>query len=90
MKGKVKFFNTTKGFGFIQAEDGKEYFVHQTGIDEGVVLREDDSVSFEVVDGERGPKAINVSIANDDAPAQEEAAPEESNEEESDEFEQQE
>lgn len=60
MKGTVKFFNEMKGFGFIAAEDGKEYFVHQTSLEEGVTLQENDSVSFEVEQGDRGPKAIKV------------------------------
>ncbi len=60
MKGTVKFFNENKGFGFITAEDGKDYFVHQSGINGGVRLREGDSVSFDVEKGERGPKAVNV------------------------------
>ena len=61
MKGTVKFFNDQKGFGFIAAEDGKEYFVHQTALPEGVTLNEGDAVSFEVEEGDRGPKAVNVS-----------------------------
>ena len=60
MKGTVKFFNEMKGFGFIAAEDGKEIFVHQTALEEGVTLHENDSVTFDVEDGERGPKAVNV------------------------------
>ena len=59
MKGKVKFFNSMKGFGFIEAEDG-EYFVHQSALGEGVSLSEGDDVEFEVEQGDRGPKAINV------------------------------
>jgi len=61
MKGTVKFFNNMKGFGFIAGEDGKEYFVHQTGLKEGISLNENDAVEFEVEQGDRGPKAINVS-----------------------------
>ena len=61
MKGTVKFFNNMKGFGFIAGEDGKEYFVHKTGLKEGVSLNENDSVEFEVEQGDRGPKAVNVS-----------------------------
>ena len=61
MKGTVKFFNTNKGFGFIAAEDGKEYFVHQEGLQEGVRIQDNDSVTFDVEEGERGPKAVNVS-----------------------------
>jgi len=60
MKGTVKFFNNMKGFGFIAGEDGKEYFVHQTGLKEGISLNENDAVEFEVEQGDRGPKAVNV------------------------------
>ena len=60
MKGTVKFFNRTKGFGFIAAEDGKEFFVHQSALEEGVTLNENDSVTFDVEEGDRGPKAVNV------------------------------
>ena len=61
MKGKVKFFNNAKGFGFISGEDGKEYFVHTTGLKDGVSIREGDSVLFEIEQGDKGPKAVNVS-----------------------------
>ncbi len=61
MKGTVKFFNNTKGFGFISGEDGKEYFVHQSSVNEGVSLEQNDSVEFEVEQGDRGPKAVKVS-----------------------------
>jgi CspA family cold shock protein len=61
--GKVKWFNNKKGFGFIQRENGPDLFVHFTSIkEEGFkTLNEGDEVSFEVEEGERGPKAINVS-----------------------------
>ena len=61
MKGTVKFFNRMKGFGFIAGEDGTEYFVHQSGLAAGVNLNDNDSVEFEVTQGDRGPKAVNVS-----------------------------
>ena len=61
MKGTVKFFNNMKGFGFIAGEDGKDYFVHQTELVEGVTLHENDAVSFDIEQGDRGPKAVNVS-----------------------------
>jgi CspA family cold shock protein len=61
MKGNVKFFNQSKGFGFIAGEDGKEYFVHKTALKEGESLNENDAVTFDVEEGDRGPKAVNVS-----------------------------
>ena len=61
MKGTVKFFNAVKGFGFIAGEDGKEYFVHTTGLKPGVSLREGDSVTFDIEQGDKGPKATKVS-----------------------------
>ncbi len=63
MKGTVKFFNGMKGFGFIAGEDGKEYFVHKSGLNEGVTLNENDAVTFDVEEGDRGPKAVNVAKA---------------------------
>ena len=67
MKGTVKFFNEMKGFGFIAGEDGKEYFVHQTALPEGVTLHENDAVTFDVEEGDRGPKAVNVSLETSEA-----------------------
>ena len=58
MNGKVKFFNQMKGFGFIIGEDGNQYFVHSTGIESGVSIKEGDSVAFETEQGEKGPKAV--------------------------------
>lgn len=63
MKGTVKFFNEGKGFGFIAGEDGKEYFVHRSGLTGGVMIKENDAVTFDVEQGDRGPKAGNVSKA---------------------------
>jgi len=63
MNGTVKFFNMDKGFGFVTAEDGKEIFVHQTALEEGVSLYENDSVTFDVEEGDRGLKAVNVKKA---------------------------
>ena len=60
MKGTVKFFNSMKGFGFIAGEDGKEYFVHKTALADDVSIRENDAVTFDVEEGDRGPKAANV------------------------------
>ena len=61
MKGKVKFFNEMKGFGFIAGDDGKEYFVHTTGLSEGTSIKEGDAVTFEIEQGDKGPKAAKVS-----------------------------
>ena len=63
MKGTVKFFNERKGFGFIAGEDGKEVFVHQSSLEEGIHLNEEDAVTFDVENGDRGPKAVNVKKA---------------------------
>ncbi|NJO68321.1 MAG: cold shock domain-containing protein [Bacteroidetes bacterium] len=60
-EGKVKFFNETKGFGFIKdTESGKEYFVHVSGlVDE---IREDDEVTFDLQEGRKGLNAVNVRL----------------------------
>jgi cold shock protein len=60
--GKVKWFNAEKGFGFIEAEGGQDVFVHFSAIQtEGFkTLEEGQSVSFEIVEGARGPQAANV------------------------------
>jgi len=60
LKGKVKFFNKEKGFGFITGEDSIDYFVHVTNLSEGLVLNEQDSVTFDTIEGDKGPKATNV------------------------------
>ncbi len=60
--GKVKFFNDTKGFGFVvDDETGKEYFVHVSGlIDE---IREEDSVTYDLQEGKKGLNAVDVKLA---------------------------
>ena len=62
MKGTVKWFNAKKGFGFISDEEGNDVFVHFSALqmDGFKVLDEGDSVEFEVIDGEKGPQASNV------------------------------
>lgn len=58
-KGKVKFFNNTKGFGFIKDEEsGKEYFVHVSGLVDEV--KENDDVVFDLQEGRKGLNAVNV------------------------------
>ena len=58
----VKWFSDKKGYGFIEQEDGKDVFVHHSGISESgfKTLTEGDQVTFDVEVGDRGPKATNV------------------------------
>lgn len=61
-QGKVKFFNETKGFGFIKETGSeKEYFVHISGVNEST-LKENDEVSFDLVEGKKGLNAVNVTL----------------------------
>lgn len=62
MKGTVKWFDAKKGFGFISDETGNDVFVHFSALqmDGFKVLDEGDEVEFEVIDGEKGPQAANV------------------------------
>tara|TARA_Y100000294_G_C8510135_1_gene318395 strand:- start:355 stop:549 length:195 start_codon:yes stop_codon:yes gene_type:complete len=63
MEGTIKFFNERKGFGFVtDDESGKDFFVHQSSLEEGVTLRDGDKVTFDVEEGDRGPKAVNVKL----------------------------
>ena len=60
--GTVKFFNETKGFGFIKEdESGKEYFVHVTGLSDKI--RENDTVTFDIQEGQKGLNAVNVKLS---------------------------
>jgi len=60
-KGTVKFYNDSKGFGFIKdSESSKEYFVHSTGIKENI--RENDEVTFDLQEGKKGLNAVNVKL----------------------------
>lgn len=62
MTGKVKWFNSEKGFGFIEREGGKDVFVHFSAIqgDGYKTLQEGQQVEFDIAEGERGPQAANV------------------------------
>jgi CspA family cold shock protein len=62
MKGKVKWFNAEKGYGFIEREDGGDVFVHYTAIQgEGFkTLEEGEMVEFDIVEGKRGLQSANV------------------------------
>ena len=60
--GTVKFFNESKGFGFITPDDGgKDVFVHANGLD-GISIREGDKVSYDVEEGRKGLNAVNVKL----------------------------
>ncbi|MCM0649471.1 cold-shock protein [Clostridium swellfunianum] len=62
MQGTVKWFNSQKGFGFITTEEGKDVFVHYSGIESNgfKTLNEGDKVSFDLTQGQKGDQAINV------------------------------
>lgn len=62
MTGKVKWFSAEKGYGFIECENGEDVFVHFTAIQGSGfrTLNEGEEVSFEIVQGDRGPQAANV------------------------------
>jgi cold shock protein len=60
MNGTVKWFNGKKGYGFIEGEDGTDYFVHYTAIEKDARLNDGDAVTFEPADGDRGKKADKV------------------------------
>lgn len=64
--GKVKFFNESKGFGFITPEDGSnDVFVHVTALEDGVILNEGDSVEYTIGEGKKGPQAEDVVVLQD-------------------------
>ena len=88
MEGTVKWFNNKKGFGFIIGDDGAEYFIHHSALAQGTFIRDNDKVSFDPVDSDKGKQAQNVSLlqkASDmaaEAEGSEEAPAEESAQEE--------
>lgn len=70
LEGKVKWFNPRKGYGFIATPDGRDVFVHYSSVaGEGFkTLDEGDVVTFEVIEGEKGPRATNVVPQSPSAP----------------------
>jgi CspA family cold shock protein len=89
MKGTVKWFNRKKAYGFLEGEDGKEYFVHSSALAQGTFIRDNDLVSFDPAESDRGLQAQNVTLlekgsersdlpaAEEEEPAEEEAPAEE-------------
>ena len=74
VKGTVKWFNSSKGFGFINSEEGNDVFVHFSALagddDDFKTLNENDEVEFDVVQGEKGPQANNVVVTKKAPPSQ--------------------
>ena len=62
MEGTIKWYNVRKGYGFVKGEDGEDYFVHHTSLGSGVFLRENDLVSFEAAETEKGKQAQSVEL----------------------------
>ena len=60
--GKVKFFNKSKRYGFISGDNGNDYFFHDSGLSEGIYVQDGDKVEVKIVDGDRGQKAVEISI----------------------------
>jgi CspA family cold shock protein len=62
MEGTVKWFDSKKGYGFINGDDGEDYFVHHTFLESGVVVHDNDRVSFDPVQNDRGKQAQKVKL----------------------------
>ena len=62
MEGTVKWFNRKKGFGFVTGDDGQEYFVHYSAVPQGTFLRDNDKISFDPAETEKGKQAQNVQL----------------------------
>lgn len=60
--GKVKFYNRSKKYGFIQGDDGTDYFFHQTGLADDIDVKDGDKVEFTPEEGDRGKKAVNIAL----------------------------
>jgi CspA family cold shock protein len=60
MKGKIKWFNPRKGYGFISGDDGQDVFLHHTSIPSGVTIVDGDILEYDVEIRQKGPSAINI------------------------------
>jgi len=63
--GTVKFYNKTKGFGFIEPDYGKDIFVHKSGLLEARWLKEGERVEYRVIPGEKGLQAVDVVVVDE-------------------------
>jgi CspA family cold shock protein len=60
MKGKIKWYNSQRGYGFIEGEDKKDIFVHRNSIPDGTYLNEGDEVEYDIENTDKGPQATNL------------------------------
>ena len=60
--GKIKFYNKQKRYGFVTGEDGVDYFFHDSGLANGIYVRDDEKVEFSVTETDRGTKAVDISL----------------------------
>jgi cold shock protein len=60
MQGKIKWYNTKKGYGFVESEEGKDIFIHRSSVPDGLFLKEGDSIEYEIEETDKGPKAVNI------------------------------
>lgn len=70
MRGKIKWFDAQKGYGFITTDDGKEVFLHFSSIKKGrtyIGLDKEDTVEFEMGSNKKGPQAVNVNLVEEDS-----------------------